>query len=419
MSAHTIDTDTTNTGTDTTNTSTGAQRSAEGIMISKAKTDYGASAENIPATAEKSAVNATNRETVLIIGNYGNYNMGDEALLKSLALSILEENKDAQIVVPTRHPEFVQQYHSDLGESIRGVPLFDYKSLVKGTFRADRIIVGGGGIWSGYTGKAAKALPIYIMGSRMLGKRVQVRGIGVYKTAPKAERMLVNLSFLTVKEINVRDVESYGNIWNIIKRRGGVTLTSDLATFLPELVSHSGRLEQYEQETAAAFGEIIARCDRKHVVGISIKPLKDAALNEQLIAEFAEYINAMSKGWQDIMFILFPFANTESPVENDSAMLDELCGRLDSTENIVRMQHTNPILWYLFMRNNVDLFIGMRFHAVIFSHIAGVPFLAIPYENKVAEYIRDIQHQEVIAPAAVTGEQLIAFTRQRLATWDD
>ncbi|MDZ7673392.1 MAG: polysaccharide pyruvyl transferase family protein [Halanaerobiales bacterium] len=53
-----------------------------------------------------------------------------------------------------------------------------------------------------------------------------------------------------------------------------------------------------------------------------------------------------------------------------------------------------------------DLFIGVRFHSLVFAAVNLVPFIGISYDPKVTSLIKDFGYQDLITTDTVTEELL-------------
>ncbi|MCX9081528.1 MAG: polysaccharide pyruvyl transferase family protein [Candidatus Methanoperedens sp.] len=355
-------------------------------------------------------------KNILLIGNYGNYNIGDETLLKVIVLGLLEKDDQAKISIPVRNPEFIDIYHADISRSLKSFNVYDIKELLNCLIRSDKVIVGGGGIWSGYTGKLAKLIPFFLIISKILGKEVIVKSVGLYNTAPGIEKILVNLSFFFVDQCSVRDEESFKNIWSLNKK---VNIDNDLALELPAFLSKQELGQKYEsllKETPEYNILSHIKDQDKYIIGLSIKPLKNLDKTRELIDITSKFINiANTKYNPRIHFAFFPFAGTNSDIENDELLTDEIIKKVDFKENITVISRNNPIIWFLLTRS-VNIFIGMRFHSIIFAFVNNITLLAIPYENKVLNFIKDVNLQNVVTLDNLDEKYLLKFLEDNIVT---
>src|SRR5437870_1749206 len=129
-------------------------------------------------------------KTILMLGNYGNFNIGDEMLLRAVIRDIRNDGENVKFQIPTRNPSFVDVYHKADSHLIEPLPLNAPLKLMQSFFKSDAIIVGGGGIWSGYTGPMAHLIPIVTMAGKLLGKQAEFRAIGIYSTASNMDKLL-------------------------------------------------------------------------------------------------------------------------------------------------------------------------------------------------------------------------------------
>lgn len=350
-------------------------------------------------------------KNILIIGNYGNYNIGDELLLKIVALDLLEKEKDndIKIYVPVRDPDFVGIYHTDI--PLNSFYIYDIRALVKYLFAAEKIIVGGGGLWDGYTGRLSRMIPIFLIASKILGKTVIVRSVGIYNTASKATKILINLGLLFTDQCSVRDKESFDNIWNINKRK---KIENDLALQLPNILENGGLYQKYEnllKKTSEYKTINYVRSHGKFVIGISVKQLNNAIQTKNIVEKISNFINIINSEYLDMVhFIFFPFAQTnlDEGKENDMILINNIINKVKFKDNIIIVSHMNPILWYLLVML-VDILIGMRFHSIVFAFLNNKPFVAIPYENKVWNFIKSNNCSNVLPLENLNEDYLVEF----------
>lgn len=331
----------------------------------------------------------------LLLGNYGNFNIGDEMLLKAVIKDIRTIHGDKNVVfqIPTRHPEFIEVYHKADSHLILPLTLSSPSKLMRAFRNSDVIIVGGGGIWSRFTGPLAHFIPIVTIAGKLLGKRVEYRAIGLYSTAKTIDRILVNLALLSADSCSVRDDESFRLLWKMNKKKA--KKVDDLAIqYLQALSREALDSVEISTDTGALLSHL--KGNDGLVVGISAKPVHNQEVNLKLVSEFAAAISALNAQYAGtIHFVFFPFAKTKSKIESDDAMAQVIRGQLSKADNdnITVLEHTDPLSWFIAMRDYVDIFVGMRFHSIIFASEANKPILCIPYERKISEFLR-VRHAD-------------------------
>ena len=356
----------------------------------------------------------------LLLGNYGNFNIGDEMLLKSVLRDIRALHSDKNVVfqIPTRNPEFVEIYHKAYSHLIKPLALGSPSKLLEAFLNSDAIIVGGGGIWSKYTGPFAHFIPIVTIVGKLFGKRVEYRAIGLYSTAKTIDRILVNLALLSADSCSVRDDESFRMLWKMNKKKA--KKVDDLA------IQYLGTLSREELDCAEIPSDTRALLSHLKendglIVGISAKPVQDQEINLKLVSEFAAAISALNAQYAGrIHFVFFPFAKTNSRIENDDELTRIISGQISKEDNdrITFLDHADPLSWFIAIRDYVDIFVGMRFHSIIFASEANKPVLCIPYERKISEFLQD-RHADpnlsVMQLDSIDSSQIVKFVNDHVS----
>jgi len=174
------------------------------------------------------ATSEHNKKAFLVIGNYGNDNIGDETILKGLVLDLIgQHGRQIKVLVLTRSPSFVATYHPEFADVLSAVPVSGIAAILRSSLNAHEIVVGGGGIWSYYTGPFAKLILIYTLALRCAFKRISIRRVGIYRTASAWQKFLFNLNCIVLSNVSVRDPESRGIVWPWLRRK--VKLKQDYA----------------------------------------------------------------------------------------------------------------------------------------------------------------------------------------------
>jgi polysaccharide pyruvyl transferase WcaK-like protein len=152
----------------------------------------------------------------------------------------------------------------------------------------------------------------------------------------------------------------------------------------------------------------------KLIVGISLRPMrKDPLLNRIIVEEFSKALNTLSDRYKDkIYFLFFPFAKT--PSRTDEEFIQRVINDLKCKDKASIVSHTNPIAWYRAIKELTDIFIGMRYHSIIFSFMAGKPVLSVPYEKKVVEFLKDYNRKNypVVLPSQINESHILDFIQR-------
>lgn len=312
------------------------------------------------------------RRIILLFGNYDGTNIGDDCIL----LHILNEfsRYPNRILVPSRNPYYVANKYKV--ESIR---LSDLNFISK-FFTCDGILIGGGGIFSRYIGPYAKFLPLLALFSKLFGKKVIYYNIGIYKSAPFWIKELVKFSMLFSDEISVRDYASFETI-RFLSKVKTIKIASDPGlTLKPIEKAEAKRLLQKEGVGNNDF-----------LVGLSLKYTFDEELNSKIILEFSKLIAwLVEKLGATVVFFPFSF-NTLRIIENDLKLAKKLKDFLKNKENnrfkIIKTWNYTP-REIKGMIGLMDVFIGMRFHSIVFAYSMRRPLIGISYEEKCRDFLK-------------------------------
>ena len=346
-----------------------------------------------------------------VIGNYGDYNIGDEMLLKQVIkeVSTISSIK-FHFYVPARDVEFVKVYHQELLGQITPIYIKNFKKIFTTLASSKIVVVGGGGIWSGDTGFLAHFVPFIAILSKLLLKKVIFKSIGLYSTASALDRFFVNLSIAFADMCSVRDTESYQMLWRI-NRKNKAVQTDDLSLPFIKSIDHK---DHDELPKISRYKEMRLLKDQgKFIVGISLKPMKDSELNQRIIGEFSRALNKLNNEHKyHLYFLFFPFAKT--PPRTDEEFVRSIVSNLEYQNNVAIVGHTNPIAWYRAIKELTDIFIGMRYHSIILSFQAGKSVLSIPYERKVVQFLKQYNgtNCNVVFPYEISESHIVDFIQR-------
>jgi polysaccharide pyruvyl transferase WcaK-like protein/O-antigen/teichoic acid export membrane protein len=361
------------------------------------------------------AIDPRGTKKIFVIGNYGNFNIGDEIILKEVIRrysSDLDSNTP-HFLIATRNPFFVDIYHKEIKNKIIPIPINHLYQLLVSFLKCSRVLIGGGGIWSKYTGRYAHVVPLIAILARLMLKRVDFVSFGIYSTSSPIDKLLVNTAVLVSNSSSVRDEESFSILWKASQKKTKVV--EDLS--LPYITSFDKDSIEDIPKIAEYESIIQHKLQGKFIVGISLKEVHSKESTSKIVDEFSNTLNTLNKDMNgSILFVFFPFAKTGSKTENDEWMIDQILHRVSTNENIVRISHGNPLSWFIAIDNLIDIFIGMRYHSIIFSSLAKKPILCIPYEKKIYQYLsdkKDLLDISILEPTQISSAHLTGFVKTK------
>jgi polysaccharide pyruvyl transferase CsaB len=304
----------------------------------------------------------TRPRRVAISGSYGGYNLGDEAILQSI-IGQLRRSLPVEITVFSRDPDDTRARHGVNAVRLGALPRREAQELIGGL---DLFILGGGGLlYDEDTDMYLREVGI----ARELGTPVMVYAIGAGPLEDLARRARVRAALDAVAAITVRDRETHQLLESIGVERD-ILVTADPAFLLePEPLT----LEEILQAEAID--------PKARLIGISVREPGPAAPDleiehyHRLIANAADFMIER----YDAEVVFFPLERRAHDVQHSHAVV----GRMSCANRATVLKRDYTPGQLLSLLSHLELAIGMRLHFLLFSALAGVPFMALPYATKV------------------------------------
>ncbi|ENN96226.1 polysaccharide pyruvyl transferase CsaB [Methanocaldococcus villosus KIN24-T80] len=319
---------------------------------------------------------------ILIIGNYGDGNLGDEAMLKVL-YNYLISNGVNLIYVITKNPAFYQRYIKN--SRFQPVLATNLLAVLKAFLVCDTIIIGGGSIYSRYSGLGvyiASLLSIFIR--LLLNKKILILGIGFSSSTPLLLKFICKYLFKICNFIYVRDSISFKNIRNLgIKKKIIVSKDLVFSSFIQPFDKKLGKKILEKEGIKIDKG--------KRLVGLALNFSGKKEKDEKIIAIFKEIIPwLIDKYNAEILFFTFcpAFVSKISDTFLFKKIYGELGNKYKKKCHILSYYLPEEVM-SIFM--NLDLVIGSRFHSMVFAYKVGTPFVGISYEEKCSAFLSEIR----------------------------
>ena len=327
------------------------------------------------------------RKGALICGYYGNYNLGDEAMLAG-TIKLLREQNVQPITVFSGDPQDTQTRHSVQGLNYRGQK---FKTRYNLTILQNRYFILGGG------DLLRDSVDSYIAQNwlRPLHKAIQLRcrtlvlGISVGEIWREETKALIPQVLNRVDLLMVRDAESKSKLEKL-GVCNSIHIMSDLAL---ELLPKSSARPICPTNRPIQIGIAIRSVSRRgRAVDVNVYPAF-----QQEIAAIADFL-AQQYG-AIVHFLPFQALKSGYRPTNDDYIntLEVLRYSRYSSQFVVHryfetFQHLNQLI------STFDLVIGMRLHALILAAGLGVPVIAAEYDPKVRGFMEEIGRAEYSIP---------------------
>ncbi len=301
---------------------------------------------------------------IVIAGNYGANNLGDEMILEGLLKLLKDIVPDAKITVLSAEPKDTKKRHNV--KSLNLFPagfrsffrnLFDFKrENTRAVKDCDVFILGGGGLFGSLTFVANLIWGLQAKMAYKYSKPVIMYGQSIGELKGKIRKKIVRKAYKKASLIVVRDNKSQKRLKDL-KIKNKIYVAPDLAL----------NIEDHHHP------------HQKKEVLIALRHLEDLSLIfKKGIADFLYDI--YDKNDYKIRFIDFKSKVDNQLHEHVIDMLYQQC----TVEHITLVKDTQE-LFRLF--SNADFVLAMRLHSVIAAIMVEKPFIAINYAPKVKAFL--------------------------------
>lgn len=303
-----------------------------------------------------------------ISGSYGGLNLGDEAILTCAIQELRAAAADVELVVFSRNAEHTGQHHA--ADRVVAVREAGRDEIAPKLQRLDLLLLGGGGL---LYDKEALTYLREVEIAHELGVRTATYAIGAGPLETPEARKLVARVLNRMEGITVREARAKRLLEEVgVKRE--ILVTADPAVLLTP-----------KPFTAAMLKQEAIRKDR-HLVGMSVREVGPAAPNlgevgyHNLLADAADFIADRLDA--NVLFVPMERGDIRESHAVIAQMAEAerafvLKGEYDPREILGLMEH-------------LDMVVGMRLHFLLFAAIARVPFIPLPYAEKVSGFLEDV-----------------------------
>lgn len=330
---------------------------------------------------------------VLVIGNFGNGNTGDEAML---ARALQELPPGTEVKVVSRNPRMVEALHH-----VPAVPM-DGRSFAKALLWCDGVAVVGGGLFGTGSSPLVKALPAIIWAATARKRDIAYVAIGVYPGTPDRVLDLLRRSVRKPGRITVRDEVSAATLGDAIVAPVVGDLAMGLAPASPE------EARRVLSGAGVEPGVPLLLVAPKALPNpILVDALQDAA--EKLARRWIE------RGGTVAGLAIGTHADYGLGLaRRDEVLIEELGLRLGTTLPVLGPQ-LPPALAKAVVAE-ADALFGLRLHALIFAVSAGVPCLGVGWEERTTAFLAE--HEQSAISTRPPDEDLNAWVDRTLpARW--
>lgn len=326
------------------------------------------------------------RARVLLMGAYGQDNLGDEALLEVH----LQQLRGADVVVASTNPEQTAQRYGRPAVRTYGL------GRTLGAFLAsDAVVYGGGSVVK----ELPKPYPRYrVVGSlallstvsRTLGKGVAFSAVGFERLQTRAGRLLARRAARSADLLHVRDEGSQRLLGAMHVRDARVT--ADPAFLLEE-----------DEAAARRADAILADANGRRVVVVNPMSSHESACSPQAVAASFSRLVGEIQTKLDAHVLVLPFKTAGE--DNDVEAAQQVMLRVRDLERATLAPLDLRPAEALALMRRADFVVGMRHHAVILALVAGTPVLPVAYAPK-TEHLAEEFHLGFVRAQGMQADAL-------------
>lgn len=306
----------------------------------------------------------------IISGYYGFQNIGDDALLLSIINDLRKNKPDMKILILSKYP-----INTALEYAVDSISRVNILRVIRSMKIARSFIYGGGTLLQDNT--STRSLLFYLC-NVWLAKKMKLNvmfyanGIGPLRN--KVNRLLTKNIMNKVDMITLREKLSYAELRHIGICKPRVLLTAD-STF-----TLMGDMNNDSKEVLGLLG-----IDNSLMyIGFSLRkyPGHEKIEHEEYESVIARLAEHMSEKY-GLVPVFIPMQ-----YPNDIPILENVAKKV-SVNSIVIKQKLNIYETYNVI-SNMNMLIGMRLHALVFSAGAGVPMIGLEYDPKIKGFLEYI-----------------------------
>lgn len=341
---------------------------------------------------------------IAIHGFYGQGNLGDEAILKSL-LQEFDRYPKVEVVVFSRDPEQVFKIHG-----VKSLPSRGRRSFLRRIWEiktSNLLILGGGGLLKDY-GSDSSSLKGWLR-LLQLAKKLNVKtalwAVGVENIRYDNSRKLLRDALDKVNLITVRDSDSR-DILRSVGLKSEVKVVADPTVLLTDTDAREGKDLSMPPKVMICIrhwfskGEYIEKSD----------------VNERLIKSLGAAADYLIESYSArIDFV--PLRITS--YDDDRVVARQVVSYMRHKDRAHIHSRAPEVDEFIKIAKQSSLVIGMRLHSLILGTSAGVPVIGLAYMPKVRAYMDNIGQSEYsLDLETITSEKLINLIKSIFKNYD-
>lgn len=341
-----------------------------------------------------------------IVGNYGNDNNGDEAILYSIIAQVKQQFdvKSEDITVFSNNTQQTSERYG-----VQSYPLYYKRSNLYKTFfhtyksnkrymdKFDLLIIGGGGILMDFYRREAQLYGAYAIMAKQAGVPYVVYGCGAGPLDTLTGKVMIRYMCKYAANVSVRDPESKELLRTIGVKRDIHVIGDPAFTMFEKRDNHPAKPKR---------------------IGISAVPVHNANYwPSGDVDKYDDYVTSMANNLDvlvDEHDVDITFFATKYP--QDVSVTKDIRNKMKHAQRIEIIDRNLVPEDLLQVTSEMDVVIGTRLHSLILATDAQTPIIALSYHKKVTDFMRSIKSSDLCIELADLRKdtQLVAKAYGRL-----
>jgi len=319
---------------------------------------------------------------IVISGYHGFGNIGDEAILKAMLAEFGQMDREIELTVLSQKPDETSKKYK-----VKAVNRSSMLRVVNTLRKSDILVSGGGSLLQESTGKLSIFYYLFIYFVAMIFRKKTIifsHGIGpVYRTFTKK---LICFVFNRSSCISVRDKRSKEELITYGVKAEKIDVTADPVISFKKFGSKKGK----------ALLDTYGKYDPNlETIGFALKSKRGSNVEE----DFVRIINKLKE--KPCNIVLIPFHYSE-----DLPLIEKIVKLTE--HNIISVNERHSVEEVFSMIESLDVLVGVRLHALIFSAVSETPLVGITYDPKIDAFLESIHEQAVCSIEDINTESVVS-----------
>lgn len=325
---------------------------------------------------------------ILISGYHGFGNIGDEAILKAMLAEFDKMDREMELTVLSQKPEETSNHYN-----VKAVDRSSLWRVVKTLRKTDILVSGGGSLLQESTGRLSIFYYLFIYFVAMIFRKKTIifsHGIGpVYRSFSKK---LICFVFNRASCISVRDKRSKEELMSYGVSGDKIDVTADPVISFNKFGRDKG------VELFSTYGMYDPSLE---TIGFAIKSSKGSQVEE----DFVKIINRLKE--KPCNIVLIPFHYSE-----DLPLIEKIVKLTE--HHIISINERHSVDEIFSMIETLDVLVGVRLHALIFSAVSETPLVGITYDPKIDAFLESIHEEAVCEINNIDTEAVVSAIEMHL-----